>query len=60
MGEAMNLAQHMIEHAALGVTPADDAETVTSSTVRQIVVLTQAQYDALTTPESTTLYVITE
>ena len=56
----MNLAQHMIEHAALGVTPGGAAETVTSSTVRQIVVLTQAQYDALTTPESTTLYVITE
>ena len=55
----MNLAQHMIEHAALGVTPGGAAETVTSSTVTKIVVLTQAQYDALTPKASDALYVIT-
>lgn len=43
---------------ALGYTPADAAQTVTSSTVDLIVTLTQAQYDALT-PASSTLYVIT-
>ena len=42
--------------------PATDkvAGHVTSATINQIVVLTQAAYDALSPPDANTLYVITD
>jgi hypothetical protein len=71
----MNLAQHLIEHAALGIdgkaltpgaiaeaigyTPANADTAVVSTSIRTVVTLTQAAYDALTPKASDTLYVIT-